>query len=160
MLVSIPIERDEGDVDGWIAPEALKAARKLDKQSPVASIQANGACVLSNGAHYPRPLAPKEGEIAQNYPNCTQVMPREKTDVSLVLNPSLLLKIAQGLGSEESVKISFNSKDLRDGVLSCNALRIEAGKTKNKEDESPLQGMPWGMETGQVAALLMPIFYP
>jgi hypothetical protein len=119
--------------------------------------KANGACVLTQWGALPAPACAEEGEAAQTYPNCTQVMPREKTDVSLILNPSLLIKIAQALSSEESVKISFNSKDLSNGVLSCNALRIEAGKTKNKKDESPLQGMPWGMETGQVAALLMPI---
>ena len=62
MLVALPVEREEHDVDGWVSVDALKAARKLDKQSDVASITANGVCALSNGATFPRPNAAKDGE--------------------------------------------------------------------------------------------------
>lgn len=111
ILIAVEVEREEHDCDGWVAVEALKASRKMEKLYDEKRITCNGACVLADGTSYRRPL---EGTTSR-FPNWKQVIPEGGSfpQAHVALNPSMLLDLAKALGSEEGVKLTFVSADGR-----------------------------------------------
>lgn len=104
MLVSVPVELDEGDTSGPIEPEALKAQRKASKYDP-ASLACNGSVRLETvdgTQEWPRP------DLGQ-WPNAPQLVPTAFSSFSIGLNPTFLLELAKALGDPESVRIEFAS---------------------------------------------------
>ena len=98
-LVALKIERGEGDKDGYVTADVLKAARRLTtKAMPEVSIIANGSYTLSDGSVLPRK---HEG----NYPNWRQIMPRTEGESKprqvIALNAKVLWEMAQAMGAEE-----------------------------------------------------------
>lgn len=110
-LVAIEVEREDDDVDGWIAVETLKASRKMEKAFEQKRIRCNGVCTLANGTRYLRPL---EGTTSK-FPNWKQVIPEGGSflQAHIAFNPSMLLDLAKALGSEDGVKLTFASEDGR-----------------------------------------------
>lgn len=99
-LAVVPIRTDEeGDSigkDGVLIPvEALKEARKIDRKEEYSSISINGNLSLADGRTFK--------EIEGKYPNIEQVIPKKdrKGDRKIVLDPELLLKIAQAIGFDK-----------------------------------------------------------
>ena len=98
-LVALKVERGEGDKDGYVTADVLKAARRLTTKSlPEVSIVANGNYTLADGSVLPRK---HEG----NFPNWRQVMPRTEGESKprhvIGLNAKLLWEMAQAMGAEE-----------------------------------------------------------
>ena len=110
-LIAIEVEREEHDVDGWIAVEALKASRKMEKAWDEKRITCNGACTLADGTSYRRPL---DGTTSR-FPNWKQVIPEGGSfpQAHVAFNPSMLLDLAKALGSDEGVKLTFATEDGR-----------------------------------------------
>lgn len=110
-LVAVEVEREEHDVDGWVAIEALKASRKMEKAFDEKRINCNGACTLVDGTSYRRPF---DGATLR-FPNWKQVIPEGGSfpQAHVAFNPSMLLDLAKALGSEEGVKMTFATEDGR-----------------------------------------------
>jgi hypothetical protein len=99
-LIEFPVTLEEGDVEGYVTPDALKAARKGG-----ASIHANGSLALSNGQVFPRPLVSDLG----SYPNCAQVMENADSKpitLSIAFDVGLLKNLADAFGTE-AVKLDL-----------------------------------------------------
>ena len=109
MLVAIEVERGEGDVDGWVPIEALKAARKLGLAREERVLNCNGVCALANGASFPRQLA----GATSRFPDWRKVIPEGGSfpQTSVAFNPEMLLDLAKALGSAEGVKLTFADKE-------------------------------------------------
>lgn len=112
MLVSVPVELDEGDTSGPIEPEALKAQRKASKYDP-ASLACDGSVRLETvdgTQEWPRP------DLGQ-WPNVPQLVPTAFSAFSIGLNPTFLLELAKALGDPENVRIEFamSREDVDDG---------------------------------------------
>lgn len=93
-MAVIPVTVEEGECSGFVAKEALAAARKAAGKKGVSMIHCNGACE-TGGVRYPRPEFD-----GRNYPNWRQVIPdysKVKT-VKLSLNVDLLMGLAKGMG--------------------------------------------------------------
>lgn len=111
-LAVIPVEREDGDTDGFISPAALKAARKLAKRRDAVSIKANGCLALADGTQLPRT------EPGQ-FPNYEQVIPKtpeESHKITLALDAKMLLDLAQALGSDK-VKLCITGGDTVQPIL-------------------------------------------
>ena len=110
-LIALEIERDAEDVDGWVSIEALKASRKTEKAWDVKTVGCNGTCTLTDGRSYPRPL---EGTTSR-FPNWRQVIPEGGSfpQAHVAFDPRMLLDISKALGSEEGVKLTFQTEDGR-----------------------------------------------
>jgi hypothetical protein len=110
-LIALEIERDAEDVDGWVPVEALKASRKMQKAWDEKTLHCNGTCKLADGTSYPRPL---EGTTSR-FPNWRQVIPEGGSfpQAHVAFDPRMLLDIAKALGSEEGVKLTFQTEDGR-----------------------------------------------
>jgi hypothetical protein len=103
-LVEFPVELEQGDVDGYVTADALKAARKAG-----ASIHANGSLSLSNGQAFPRPSVEEVG----TYPNCVQVVQNadsKPVTLSIAFDVGLLKNLADAFGTE-AVKLELCDTD-------------------------------------------------
>ena len=103
MLTCIPVEMEEGDVNGNISTAAFKAARKDSHKGQTVNLKANGNIKTEEGAEFPRPdvqfpVASSKSVIEGASKNVTQY--------KVALDVSLLLRIAQGLGGE-TVTLTF-----------------------------------------------------
>lgn len=98
-LIRVPVELESGDVDGFVPPEVLTAARKVNRHDP--RIEANGSLDIPNGPSFPRP------ELGQ-FPNVDQLLPDETSlaDFSIGVNARFLFELAQGLGTD-TVRLRF-----------------------------------------------------
>lgn len=98
-LVSIPVQRDEGDVGGVVPCEALVAARKshFTKTSGMAKIELNGSAIVADTEsrqEFPRP--PK------TCPDVASIVRDAKAakHVSVILNAALLKAIQDSIGCD------------------------------------------------------------
>ena len=100
-MAVIPCEKEDGDTSGFISPEAIKEYRKQSKKSLV-SLIANGQQKIG-----PFSLERPTTETHGQYPNWEAVIPKEDAEKPVTfevgLNASLLLQIAQALGSADNV---------------------------------------------------------
>jgi hypothetical protein len=96
MLVKLPAELCDDDTTGPIAPQALKAARKLAKGDEKLGVKANGSLVLIDGSTQPR------RDVGQ-YPPYKQVIPsNERKTVTVGLNAEYLWRLCQALGGSKA----------------------------------------------------------
>ena len=95
-LVALPVEIDPGDTSGPITIDALAAARKVGRKGELATILAGTGQKLTNQATYPR-----ANDI--NYPNWTQVMPRNPGKIRIVFNAHLLFDITKAMGCTDVI---------------------------------------------------------
>lgn len=115
-MAIIPVEVGEHDVSGWVSIPALVSARKLARKGQDVEIQCNGSCSLVDGSTFPRPhSAPANAgieHVPSRFPNWRQVVPNETVSpvFRVCLDPSLLLALANALGSGESVTLEFKDE--------------------------------------------------
>jgi hypothetical protein len=94
-MVRLPVETEAGDVDGYLSPEALKAARKTKD----GTIHANGSLALSNGQVFPRPQVDELGK----FPDCEPIWNNgiaQPNTLSVAFDVGLLKNIADAFGTE------------------------------------------------------------
>jgi hypothetical protein len=139
-MAVVPVEVEEGDVSGWLSAEALKAARKLGFKTASASVHCNGALALDNGASFPRPFVPKEGETPSNYPNWKAVtVPAGKNRHLLTFDVNLLVKLSKALGTpclkleidfepDSKVECEENADTVK--MMAWTAIRVSPGMSK------------------------------
>ncbi len=98
MLAVVPVEVEEGDVDGPVSGEALVSARKLAKHE-TPNIACNGSLEVQGGPTFPRPAS--EG---MKFPDADQVWPAAYDGEAGVdfyevgFNPTLLLELCKAIG--------------------------------------------------------------
>ena len=101
-MVVIPIERETGDRDGYVSPEALIQARKNGGK-----VTCGDSFVLSNGASFPRN---PEIESIKPY-DWKQVAPKGEMSFKLGLNMDSLTMICEAMGSDQVTLEVFNRED-------------------------------------------------
>lgn len=104
MIAIVPVEPEEGDVTGYVTPEALKAAREGGKfHEP--SISCNSSLALPDGRSFPRPKAEDIG----NYPNYKQVIPEADRQVAFTvrLNAEYLYSIAKAISDGKNTVVTL-----------------------------------------------------
>lgn len=67
-MVVLPVELDDHDAEGWVSPDALKAARKVAGKLDTVSLTVNGKAEIPGGLTMPR-TAIEYGE----FPNWRQI---------------------------------------------------------------------------------------
>ena len=109
---------DDQDAEGWITPEACKAAEKCKNRSGDAIVLANGSLrVPFAGVEFQRP-DPKDGE----YPRVEGVQwfpSGEDGEVSISLNADYLKALADALGTgigEKAVTLTFRTPQDKRGA--------------------------------------------
>lgn len=123
-LAAIDVEADK-DEHGYVPIPALKHARKLGAKNLPANIALNSVCVCDDGAQLPRTIPP-----SWKFPEqWRQTIPHDAPVIRLALNPQLLAKLADALGSSEHV-----------------ILEITAGHKPKDEDRAsgPIRVLPMG----------------
>jgi DNA polymerase III sliding clamp (beta) subunit (PCNA family) len=105
-MVILGVELGQNDVQGWVSIPALVAARKAAGKSPDVVIECNGACKLTDGTAFPRPL-----DSDFRFPNWRQVVPEEgrKSVFRVSFNPEYLMELAKALGSTDKVVLEFGA---------------------------------------------------
>ena len=96
-LVAIPVEREDGDSDGFIDCSAFKLARKTS--SEFSKISANGCLKVHT----------KDGEITMqrsfkdiNFPQWQKVLPNaDRKGIKIGLNAEYLYQMAEALGTKK-----------------------------------------------------------
>jgi hypothetical protein len=101
-MVVIPIERETGDRDGYVSPEALIQARKNGGK-----VACGDSFVLSNGASFPRN---PEIESIKPY-DWKQVAPKGEMSFKLGLSIDNLAMICEAMGGEQVTLEIFNSEN-------------------------------------------------
>jgi hypothetical protein len=115
-LVALPVEVSEEDTEGWVAIPALVAARKFARKGTDAEVTCNGACAAMDGVAYPRPFTkpanPGPDYIAKRFPNWRMVVPDEgrRLVLRVSLDPTLLMAMANALGSGEQITLEFEDE--------------------------------------------------
>jgi hypothetical protein len=132
----VPVLISAEDKAGYIAIEALKAARKGN-----GSFIANSACTMPDGQTFARP-------DMGNYPNFDAATPKGETKLAISLDPELLYQLAQAMGSERGVTLEFSAENHALRVRPCDNPRAEnsKGRTVRFAPASP-----------EALGLLMPI---
>jgi len=123
ILAIVPVEVEDGEVNGPIPPQAFKSARKgiTKKQKEIDDVEIDIHCLEGELNIYTK----KEGvhNIKRPrdilYPNFKQVIPRNKAKHTIRFNPELLMKLAKAIGSSESIVLEFNDEDSPIEVYSC-----------------------------------------
>lgn len=129
-LVSIPVEVEDGDTEGFIPVEVLKAARKASRGSSAVQIEANGGLVIEDGTTYPRP---EPG----TWPKTDQLIPTDTTEFEVGLSARFLWDLAQAFGDDRVV------------------VKFTAAKDGSPDPLRPIHVRPMGSAEG--VAILMPV---
>lgn len=98
-MIQLPVERSEGDEDGFVTVEALKAARKEAKRADALELKANGCLALPSGASFPRPIEARIGR----WPNCQAVWApvwEKPVAMRIAFSAELLANLAEAMGTE------------------------------------------------------------
>ena len=98
ILACVPLLVDSADKNGAIPAEALKAARSSEKRSEEITIAAYGVCKLPNGLEVARP-------DVGSYPKVDYLFPRGEVRHRISLDPELLYRLAQAIGSGRGLTI-------------------------------------------------------
>ena len=111
MLCVVPCSIDAGDTAGPVSVAALQGARKLAKAARIAEVNLSVSTThtLSDGISIPR------RDVGQ-FPPWRGLVPGERQEVSITLNPKLLAQLAKAIGSQERVTIRFVN-DAYDPIL-------------------------------------------
>lgn len=110
-MICLPVELEEGDCHGWVSIEALKMARKLNKNLDNLSIKVkNDGLILMDGTVLPQPNV---GSVYPNYrPILEANLSKEQEPVSsIAFNPDYLSSVASAFGcaNEKGVKLVFRA---------------------------------------------------
>ena len=111
ILAILPVQTDDRDASGHIAPEAFKQARKACK-SPESFISANGICTLANGMEIGRP-------VLGNFPKIDQLIPGGESKFSVSLDPEQLFRLAEAIGSARGVTLEIVGEGMAMRVKPC-----------------------------------------
>ena len=98
-LAEVPVKVGSNDVGGQVKNEALKEARRMAKKSDTFAIGLNGDCKLLDGRTYPRE--------AINFPRTDMIWPKKEKVFSIKLDVELLKNIADALGADGKVSLTF-----------------------------------------------------
>jgi hypothetical protein len=131
ILAVCPVVPCDGDVEGPISAEALKAARKGAKlNNGDVVITANGTLSVPHGATFPRPSAVTFPPIDSVIPD---QRPGQEGTISLTFNPHLLLDLvnAIGVGKNESVTLTVTKKGLTGKYAGQEAIHVEPNQAGN-----------------------------
>ena len=122
-IAVIPVEIGQEDTQGHIPIDGLRAARKAAKgKGAEINAKANGSFALENGQSFPR-------GVDATFPNWRQVIPADKPFVfEIGLDAEILLNLAQALGSDGQVRLSFTGA--QDPIL----VRAMSGPLKYKDE--------------------------
>jgi hypothetical protein len=144
-MAIVPVELEDGDVSGWLSEDALKAARKqASKLDGLAVLHCNGSLALNNGASFPRPNIPKEGESPMTYPNWKAVtVPKGKNKHILAIDVDLLVNLAKAMGTSKlRLEMAFEQckpSDPSPESFVCNdSIRVTPCQSSKKD--SPVEG--------------------
>ena len=96
-LARVPVELEEGDTEGLLTVESLKAAQKANRLRP--RLSANGTADVPGGPSFPRP---EEG----TFPNTATLIPEGEIAFTVGINAKFLHELAQGLGVD-AVRLDF-----------------------------------------------------
>ena len=115
----IPVEVSEADTSGPISAEALKAARKAAKGSPLGGIAPTIACTektleVGQGPTYPRP------DLQNKYPDIDKVIPKTKGYIKVGLDAKLLYDLALAIGEgkyKTHVCLHIDPKNSKKGTI-------------------------------------------
>jgi len=101
-IAVIPVEISQEDTQGPIPVDGLKAARKAARgKGAEIDAKANGSFALATGQSFPR-------EVDATFPNWRQVIPANRPfSFEIGLDAGLLFDLAQALGSDGQVRLSF-----------------------------------------------------
>jgi len=105
ILAAVPVNHERDDTPGWLTPEALKLARRVDKGSDTIVISLNGQMVLPGGVTLPRPTE-------NRFPRIYQILRRAFTSrkMRIGVNVGHLKDLSDAIGSEEIV-VELGSSD-------------------------------------------------
>lgn len=129
IMVVVPVEDTDGDVDGIISPDAMKLAGKGGKkgETTIASLDSVARVFLKEGtADFPH--------LEANFPDWEVVQPKASTtDLNITLSGAYLKDIVDALGTAgddlDGVKFQFK---LKKGQIDDNApVRVEAASPLN-----------------------------
>lgn len=97
-MAIIPVLLDEGDVSGYVSENALKLARKQDKQSDFATVYLNSVAKLSDGSTMPREGTAKDA----TFPKWEQGVPKDESlhVQTIAFDAKLLWELAQAMGTQ------------------------------------------------------------
>jgi len=100
-LVAVPVEVAEGETSGMIPREAFALAREGVVLSPVYISTDKDKVYVRGGWTIPRPT--------EEFPDWKKVAPKDgEKSFKIHLDPSYLLRIAEGLGSTQGVCLTIN----------------------------------------------------
>jgi len=109
ILAACPVELDEGDTSGVVSTDAIKAAIKdcpvKERDLKTASIKANGALELDNGATYPRV---NNG----TFPQYQRVIPdKGKAEMVISFDAKLLKDLADAINTPGNSQVKLHIVD-------------------------------------------------
>jgi DNA polymerase III sliding clamp (beta) subunit (PCNA family) len=98
MIMSmVPVEIEEGDVEGYVNQEAIKASRKTFKPRDVKTFKASGCIQLFDGQTFPRNGKARDYQ----FPKFRQVIPKfDKPTIKIGIDATLLARLAEAMGTE------------------------------------------------------------
>ena len=102
VLAICPVEADESEF-GLVTKEALIHGRKLAKGSAPVRFTANSGFGFDDGSTLPRPTAADLGD----FPSWQQVIPEAAPEISIGINPKLLLDLAHAIDSSKGVVLEI-----------------------------------------------------
>jgi DNA polymerase III sliding clamp (beta) subunit (PCNA family) len=125
ILAAVPVEVEEGERSRFISSEALKAGRKAARKgSPVDVIDCEGRSQVVGGPVFPC-------EQARKFPAYEQIIPESKEGdpgtFTVGLDVALLRRLADAIGSEGSVALTFRAEDPLAPILVRDATSREPG---------------------------------
>ena len=143
-LTRVPVVLEPGDVEGFVDPAAIAAARKADRHAP--AVSCNGTLDVRNGPSFLRTL---EGQ----FPNTDSLIPDSHWSPDGVgepfeigLSAKLLYELAQSLGTD-TVALSF-----------CRPSHESDGPETHPSRLRPMTVRPFGGKSDPDAiGILMPI---
>jgi hypothetical protein len=93
-IVAVPVEREEGDADGYIPATALAIARKWGRKLGATSLKAEADKLTTpEGATFPRPAL-------GTFPQWEQVLPaKDRREIRISFDAALLLALAEAIGT-------------------------------------------------------------
>lgn len=113
-MTVLPVEADKTE-QGWISPNAIKAARKLaGRKNNKAEIVCKDFLAVSDGTQFPRSTDQSVG--FSRFPAWRQIVPDKNRPVGfqVALNAKFLAEIADALGSDEVIlDFDTNMKPIR-----------------------------------------------
>lgn len=105
-LVLLPVECEEGDVDGVVTRDALAAAVKaVPNGGRAPEVRCNGGLEVLFGPTFPRPELD-----GRSFPDVESVVPMGEPEYRITFNARYLAEVAQAMGTD-SVTVELHGAD-------------------------------------------------